>query len=98
MFGDVAGDLPPGLRCADDVVQPRGRRWMNPRLSPKRFEPGEGGGAPVIPGEGMGGAALVEGLRLRMAVLAGGGTLAKDVEGGVPTGEGLEEEEVEVDP
>lgn len=60
----VAGDalgLPRvlGLRCADEVVQPRGRRWMNPSERPKRLDEEDegdpGGRAPVPPpGEGRG--------------------------------------------
>jgi hypothetical protein len=73
---------------------------MNPRLSPKRFEPGEGGGAPLIPGEeARGGPPWTEGLRLRPVEVEeeGMGWVMEEV-GGVPTGEALEEEEVEVDP
>lgn len=88
--GDVAG-----LRCADDVVQPRGRRWMNPpRARPKRLPPPPGEPGVVAPcatpGEGRGRAEL-DGERAN----EGCEVLTDEGAGGVPAGLALLDDEAD---
>lgn len=89
----AAGDAA-GLRCADDVVQPRGRRWMKPPSDmPKRLPPpGEPGVVAPVPAPGDGrGSAVLEGERAKLGCEA----LADEGAGGVPAGLALEEDEAD---